>query len=149
MIVNSKSASALLLATLTCMLSGCGGADIPELGEVSGVVTMNGEPIVGIDVVAYPKEGRPAYGLTDENGAYVIMYKNGIAGTKAGPTRITPMYVQGGKAVPKEYSEMMFDVKPGEETIVNFDMKSNAPEWATDPAKAAKAKKPKRPVLID
>ena len=141
MIVNVKSVSAVLLVALTSVLSGCGGADIPELGEVTGVVKMNGVPIEGIDVVAYPQDGRPAFGKTDENGAYVIMFKNGISGTKVGQNRITPTYVQGGPAVPKEYTEMMFDVKPGENTV-DFDMKSDAPAWTG--AASKKSAKPKR-----
>lgn len=142
MIYKPKSLSLFALAALVSAMSGCGGADIPDLGEVKGTVMMNGEPIVGIDVVAYPAEGRPAYGKTDEKGAYTIMFKNGIAGTKVGQNRITPMYVQGGKSVPPEYAQMMFDIKPGENSV-DFDMKSDAPEW-----NGGTAKKPKKTKTI-
>jgi len=145
MTVNHKSATAFLFAALACMLTGCGGADIPELGDVKGVVKMNGEPVVGIDVIAYPAEGRPAFGKTDETGAYSIMFKLGISGTKVGQNRITPTWTNGGPAIPKEYTEMMFEVKPGE-NIVDFDMKSDAPAWTG--AATKKPAKPKR-VIVD
>ncbi|MFO1005010.1 MAG: hypothetical protein U0929_03555 [Planctomycetaceae bacterium] len=146
MIANSRSVSALMLVALTGLMSGCGGADIPELGDVRGTVKMNGEPVVGIDVVAYPQEGRPGFGLTDENGAYKIMFKNGISGTKVGQTRITPLYTSGGKPIPKEYNEMMFDIKPGE-NVIDFDMKSNDPAWTGAAEKPSK--KPKKPLPPD
>ncbi|RLS41724.1 MAG: hypothetical protein DWH81_05570 [Planctomycetota bacterium] len=145
MIVNHKSATVFLLAALTCMLTGCGGADIPELGDVKGVVKMNGEPVKGIDVVAYPVDGRPAFGKTDENGAYSLMFKHGISGTKVGQNRISPTWTNGGPTVPKEFTEMMFDIKPGENTI-DFDMKSDLPAWK---GVTAPSKKPKKQVPLD
>jgi len=146
MIVNSRFTPLLILAAVACILPGCGGADIPELGDVKGVVTMNGDPVVGIDVVAYPQDGRPGFGKTDESGAYRIMFKNGISGTKVGQTRITPLYTNGGPAVPSEYAEMMFDIKPGE-NVINFDMKSDSPVWKK--GTESTTKKPKKQTPYD
>lgn len=144
MTIKLKSISAIFLITITTILSGCGGADIPELGTVTGKVMMNGQPIVGIDVVAYPQEGRPGFGKTDENGDYEIMFKRGIAGTKVGSTRVTPTWTNGGPTIPKEYTEMMFDVKAGANTF-DFDMKSDAPIW--NGIKPKEPKKPKKPIV--
>lgn len=145
MIIDSKSLSLSALIALVCVMTGCGGADIPELGDVKGTVKMNGEPVVGIDVIAYPADGRPAFGKTDEVGSYSIMFKNGISGTKVGQNRITPTWTNGGPAVPKEFTEKMFDIKPGE-NIIDFDMTSELPAWkgVTTPSK-----KPKKPLPPD
>ncbi len=52
---------------LTMLLSmGCGGGDMPELGDVSGKVTLDGKPLVGINILFTPEKGRPAGGVTDE-----------------------------------------------------------------------------------
>src|SRR5262245_49070668 len=50
------------------LLAGCSGGDRPELGYVSGTVTMDGEPLVGVIVTFKPEQGRPAVDVTDADG---------------------------------------------------------------------------------
>jgi hypothetical protein len=65
-------ATALSVACLTFMGCGSGG---PELGEVSGTVTKNGEPLPDVLVTFVPVDGgRASTGKTDENGEYSLMY---------------------------------------------------------------------------
>lgn len=64
------------LVRLFCLLpvlvltAGCGEA--PKIAEVSGVITLNGEPLQYIDIDFYPDVGPNARGRTDENGRYEL-----------------------------------------------------------------------------
>ena len=128
--MNSKAASALILGLMTTLMSGCGGADIPELGDVSGKVTINGQPVVGIYVMATPKEGRPAYGTTGDDGSFRLMYVADVTGTRLGSTKISLTWPQGvaGPPVPAEYASMELDVLAGKNPL-NIEMTSDTKEW--------------------
>ena len=66
----------VMAVVLSVLVSGCGGrpGDQPELAPVTGVVTLDGAPLVGKDIVFSPASGRPAMGRTDEHGAYELWY---------------------------------------------------------------------------
>jgi len=77
-------------AGLLCALVGCGGrpSDQPDLAPVSGVVTLDGAPLVGKDIVFSPATGRPAMGRTDESGAYELWYTVDYKGSIIGPHNV-------------------------------------------------------------
>ncbi|MCA9012217.1 MAG: hypothetical protein KDB01_20835 [Planctomycetaceae bacterium] len=67
----------------SCLLAGCGGAgDRPELGTVTGVVTMDDKPLPNVWVMFIPSSGRTSIARTDENGAYDLKYLEGANGAK-------------------------------------------------------------------
>ena len=140
----------LLIVALTMLLQpGCGGSgDQPELGQVTGTVTLDGMPLSGIAVVFQPDNGRPARGMTDAEGKYELTYIRQTKGTKVGPNRVeiapsedgeveedessdesapAPKKSKSGKpAIPARYnvkSELKADVKGGKNEF-NFDLKS-------------------------
>ena len=77
------------LAILSLNLSGCGtGSDQPELGLVTGTVTLDDKPLKGIEVVFHPENGRPARGKTDSDGRYELTYIYKTFGTKLGHNRV-------------------------------------------------------------
>ena len=84
----------LLLACLpTVLLVGCGGgpegANIPELFEVDGTVTKDGEPVPDL-YIEFRGHSAPRYSqaVTDENGYYRMSYANDIFGVPAGTADI-------------------------------------------------------------
>ena len=81
----------LLLAIGVPCLAGCGrGSDQPELGEVSGTVTLDGQPLQEVIVHFTPTgEGRPSVGQTDENGQYSLLYVADSAGAIVGEHAVT------------------------------------------------------------
>ena len=99
---------------LTMLLSiGCGGGDIPELGDVSGKVTLDGKPLVGINILFTPEKGRPAGGVTDEEGYYELVYLDGYSGCKVGPAKVTFEWspgVENTVPVPARYMNDGFSV---------------------------------------
>jgi hypothetical protein len=117
------------LVGLVAILSGCGGGDRPELGYVTGKVTMEGEPLGNIIVVMKPEVGRAAMVRANDEGMYDIEYVHGVRGTKVGPTTVTfewPLGYEGPtKPIPRKYtgvdSAIKIDVKPGKNTF-DFDL---------------------------
>lgn len=68
---------------------GCGsGDDRPELGQVTGTITMDGKPLAGTVVVFSPDNGRPARGKTDAEGKYELTYIGQTRGAKIGHHRV-------------------------------------------------------------
>lgn len=54
-------------------LTGCDSGG-PELGSVSGVVTVDDRPLPDATVEFQPPSGSPSMGLTDSFGKYKLMY---------------------------------------------------------------------------
>jgi len=66
-----------LFGSASLLLAGCGGApdDRPELADVTGVVTLDGEPVDGASVAFSPKSGmRGASGQTNAEGEFKLSY---------------------------------------------------------------------------
>jgi len=66
------------------LICGCAASDVPETGEVVGVVTLDGQPVPQATVEFAPEEGRTSIGETNEKGEYVLRYTPKIAGAKVG-----------------------------------------------------------------
>ncbi len=132
----------VLLATL----AGCGArSDTPELGIVSGAVTLDGQPLPRVEVAFHPTDGRPAFGKTDAEGKYTLLYKPGTPGCKVGSNRVTIGNAEGDDedsevegdelvqvpgsnrlAIPDRYNaktELSRDVQPGN-NVFDFELTS-------------------------
>ena len=77
------------LWVVSLAMCGCGsGDDRPELGQVTGTITMDGKPLVSTVVVFSPDNGRPARGKTDAEGKYELTYIGETRGAKIGHHRV-------------------------------------------------------------
>ncbi len=84
-----RTCTLIILNLSVLLLSGCGGSsDQPELGEVTGTITFNKQPLVGVAVVFQPENGRPARGMTNAEGKYELTYIRQTKGSKVGPNRV-------------------------------------------------------------
>jgi hypothetical protein len=71
--------------SLVSLSLGCGNSSGPTLGTVTGLITVNGEPLTGANVIFVPKDnGSPSYGATDEEGVYRLMFNQHRAGAELG-----------------------------------------------------------------
>ncbi len=62
----------IAVALIAVASVGCGSSG-PELAPVKGVVTLEGEPLEGAVVLFQPNDGgKPATGLTDASGGFVL-----------------------------------------------------------------------------
>ncbi len=131
-------------------LAGCGGPG--NVGEVTGTVTLDGNPLAGAMVTFTPAEGGlPAAGRTDESGRYTLQYSRDAGGAKIGEHRVTiTTYSEGDpdaespvpsspEKVPAKYnvdSELTATVKPGGNQI-DFPLESGGKIIQPDPEAGA------------
>lgn len=65
-------------------LSGCSAAN-RDVAPVSGTVTLDGAPLKTASITFQPKDGgRPSFGVTNDQGRYVLEYSLEELGAKVG-----------------------------------------------------------------
>jgi hypothetical protein len=79
-----------LALTACCYLVGCNGSN-PSTSPVSGVVTLDGKAVEGASVVFNPVDPalRPAMGITDAQGKYVLGTFKADDGAMPGQYKVT------------------------------------------------------------
>jgi len=140
-ISNQVNASILICVFLTVCGCNSGPEDMPEIGSVTGTVTLDGQPLEAADIFFAPEDGRTSTGTTDATGKYELTYNPTTKGAKIGKNmvRITTFKEFEGdldaedskeparkELVPAEYNKkttLTADVKAGENTF-NFDLES-------------------------
>jgi hypothetical protein len=124
----------LVLASCAVLCCGCGGgaSDTPELGQVSGTVTLDGQPLAGANLEFVPQEGgRPSVGTTDEAGHYELRYSQDEPGAKVGTHTVSiRTFSYSAPDVPEKLpakynaqTTLTATVKPGENTTP-FDLQT-------------------------
>ncbi|NQW46395.1 MAG: carboxypeptidase regulatory-like domain-containing protein [Planctomycetes bacterium] len=113
----------LLAVALLCSV-GCGPANVPPLGLVTGTVTFNGKPLPNAEVLFNPSGGRMSFGATDSEGAYRLVYieTQQIYGALPGPHRVAiGVLSDNGPKLPARYSgptsTLTAEVKRGSQVI--------------------------------
>lgn len=121
------------LLVLTGCLSACGGgaSDMPEVGTVTGTVTLDGNPVAGATVSFWPKEGgRTSTGVTDENGRYELEYMPGVKGAKIGRCQVSVStmreaeYDESGENIIREATEETIPSDYNDDTSLEQDVKA-------------------------
>jgi hypothetical protein len=70
---------------LAAALQGCGSSSGPEVASVAGTVTVDGTPLSDAMVTFSPVSGgRESYGVTDQNGRYLLRYNSRTKGAELG-----------------------------------------------------------------
>ena len=127
----ASAACCLMLASVVT-LPGCGRGDAPQLGQVTGVVTLDGQPLPEAQVEFLPASGRPSSAETGQDGRYRLRYSADFDGALVGPHTVKIHTAVDGRVdrqkelVPPRYhaqSELSAEVKSGSNTF-NFDLQS-------------------------
>jgi hypothetical protein len=138
------------------LASGCNRG--PKLGPVTGIVTLDNEPLADAQVEFQPTGGggAPSYGTTNALGQYELKYTKDKPGAVVGShvvritTQTTVIDPETGEEkqipqrVPEKYnyrSELVRQVTPEPNTI-DFDLESE-PEVEPPPEEKPKEEKPK------
>lgn len=89
--IVTKLCLTLLVGSITVATIGCssGPDDKPDMGQVTGTVTMDGQPLADATVVFSPENGRPASGKTDASGKYELIYIRDEKGCKIGKCKVS------------------------------------------------------------
>ena len=76
---------------LVCLIGCSGGpSDLPDLGKVTGTVTVDGTPAGNVIVSFNPTAGgRPSSGTTDAQGRYELVYSTQYMGAIVGKHKVT------------------------------------------------------------
>lgn len=121
-----------------------GGLKLPKLGYVDGVVSLDGQPVVGATVYYSPLESelgaggseriRTSTAITDKNGRYRMLYIDRTAGVAVGRSRVWVSSIGAPTPVniPPDFGDgsmVLKDVKEGRQTI-DLDMKSKPAQTA-------------------
>tara|TARA_R110002095_G_scaffold159024_5_gene137861 strand:+ start:3014 stop:3442 length:429 start_codon:yes stop_codon:yes gene_type:complete len=78
-----------VLISAVLSLGGCGGAgEKVELGQVSGVITLDGTPLSAATVIFSPEKGRPSRSKTGEDGRYDLQYTGDQKGALPGKHQV-------------------------------------------------------------
>ena len=125
------------LCLLGALCAGCGSQG-PQLTPVEGVVTLDGNVLEGAVVLFEPEAGgRPATGLTDAQGKFVLKTLEEGDGAQVGMNLVSvakeakvesDVEVEEGEIVPVEFetpvkyasprtSELKVDVQPGMDPV--------------------------------
>ncbi|HAV34495.1 MAG TPA: hypothetical protein DC058_03905 [Planctomycetaceae bacterium] len=83
-VVRLSFLSGVLVGAVLCLCSGC--SDAPKVGEVTGVVTLSGQPIPFAFVVFQPTDPPGTYGsaYSDASGRYELKFTEGVNGALVG-----------------------------------------------------------------
>lgn len=84
----------LRTAGICCLLSifvGCSDSadDQPDLGLVTGTITLDGQPVDAAIVTFRPQKGRPSSGTTDAAGKYELFYIRDTTGAAIGTHQVS------------------------------------------------------------
>lgn len=125
------------VAVVALITTGCGDAG-PQLAPVEGVVTLEGDPLEGAIVLFQPSEGgKPATGLTDAAGKFVLTTLEQGDGAQVGVNEVSvtkelpssaPADIEEGEitevelGTPPRYASPMlsglsFNVQPGMQPV--------------------------------
>jgi len=127
----------MLLCVLT-FSAGCGHG-LDYTAKVAGTVTVNGQPAKAFNIIFHPAQGRPATGITDDQGRFSLTTFDPGDGAVLGEhvVTVTDSFPQGPPAmgritanmtrVPLQYSSV--ETSPLKETVEDkkndftFDLK--------------------------
>lgn len=104
----------IVALSLMLLSTGCGRSDLPELGTVSGIVTVEGSPVADAIVNFTPSgPGRPSTGQTDSEGRFELMYLTDVYGAIVGEHVVTVELVVSEEMddLPDDPSEMTDEQK--------------------------------------
>jgi len=85
----ATSLSLVFVGLASCLLCGC-GRSVP-LGEVDGIVRLDGQPIGKVMVVFIPEDPHlpQSFGISDEQGRFQLRCNNRGMGAAVGEHRVT------------------------------------------------------------
>jgi hypothetical protein len=72
----------------TAIMTGCGGGDRPELGTVSGRITLDSKPLAGAEIIFQHPAKRFSRAETDTDGRYELMYVRDVPGAALGTHQV-------------------------------------------------------------
>ncbi|MDR1962403.1 MAG: hypothetical protein LBQ50_01330 [Planctomycetaceae bacterium] len=112
----------LLLLVFCCTLIGCDSS--PNTASVSGVVTIDGEPVKGVHLKFAPKSGeRPSVGYTNEKGIYTLLFTQDKKGCIPGEHIVTINAYRDPENENSQYLPVKYNHSASENPELNLEIK--------------------------
>ncbi len=85
-----RMAVAVACGLVGLVVAGCSAKpkDLPDLGLVTGTITLDGKPLENVTVVFESETGRSSFGATDAAGRYELIYTGNFKGAIVGKNRV-------------------------------------------------------------
>ncbi|TWU47899.1 DUF4198 domain-containing protein [Rubripirellula reticaptiva] len=93
--LNQSIVSVAMIAALASSSVGCSGRD-STLGQVTGILKLDGEPVPNVSIEFFPIQGRPSLARTNAEGKFVAYYLPNQTGAVAGTHRLEYEFAQAG-----------------------------------------------------
>ncbi len=122
MFQNHFSVTMNWVSIFILLLAGCSYTpdDMPKIAPVSGVVTLDGQPLPEAEILFQPKSGRASTGISDENGEYTLLFNRNTNGAKVDDHDVSIItYKQFDPTI----SKLTATVTEGD-NVVNLELKS-------------------------
>lgn len=91
---DAVSRAARPMVAVVLLIAGCGGP--ANVGVVTGVVTLDGQPLADARVTFQPHVGSPSAGTTDTSGRYELRYTRTRMGAAVGEHQVSISTFRGG-----------------------------------------------------
>jgi hypothetical protein len=133
-VLGSRCPVCAALVAVLCLVSGCGRSG-PELGRVSGKVTLDGKPVPNAFITFEPQfQGRPSTTKSDKNGNYELQFNPTQSGALVGKHHVrvsTEDQTSDGRNIPELIPEayrgangfIPVTVESGR-NVINLELKS-------------------------
>jgi hypothetical protein len=76
-----------LFSLVLPVFAGCGNG--MGVVPVEGTIMLDGQPLVGAEVIFRPADGRPSLGVTDANGKYTLRDDTDMMGALSGKYKVS------------------------------------------------------------
>lgn len=152
------TAAVHVLAFFAIFAPGCGGEKLPGLGQVTGIITLDGKPLPDATIQFTPAEAgaTASFGMSDATGKYELFYSRGNKGAKTGEHSVSiTSFRDAGESgqvqkemIPAKYNvktELKETVKRGSNKI-DFDLKGGGEVVQPNEEPGTGKKKGKAPV---
>ncbi|MDR2757277.1 MAG: hypothetical protein LBC20_16385 [Planctomycetaceae bacterium] len=128
MIVSEKNVMIILLFVIGCTVIGCNNG--PNSASVSGVITIDGEPVKGVHLKFSPKSGeRPSVGYTNERGEYTLLFTQDQRGCIPGEHVVTINAYRDPENEASQYLPAKYNQSAAENPELNLEIKNGSQKW--------------------
>jgi len=88
--IRNPQLIAVLWTLLAVLMVGCSRDEGPAVAEVSGTITLDGQPLPGVNIQFVPEGpgGSPSFGGTNQNGHYRLLFTQHKTGAMLGQHRV-------------------------------------------------------------
>ena len=128
---SNRIVTVLLVVFLPLGLAGCGsgGGDGPELGTVTGKVTLDGEALPNAVVMFSPEGAPPSFATTNSSGKYTLRYSAGREGVPLGKCRVRINTFSDGTDEGRPAGPEKVPTKYNNQTELTAEVKAGANEF--------------------